>query len=283
MPPKIPQGMRLVIPLPFGEIELSVRPIRRPRPLFWFTLASALFHVVVLSVLGAYLLHAIFPVEEKPQLITVALSSAVRIEHRTIPQPVKQPVPAPEQPKTIAQQPQQQTPVRPEPVRTPSQRRELSRPQRPDLAAQLAADNHAFERTVAHLNAQNNPLAGDAEPTEAPAAPKRYTLNLSGKFGHPEPEGILYPLKRWTDGANVYYYVRYSAEYADGSTEEGVVPWPIHFPLRADPFARGIHEMPLPGPPEGYLAPEGISMEPLVRNCYDHRYAYCPIQHESDS
>lgn len=274
--------MRLVIPLPFGEIELSVRRARRARPLFWFTLASAVLHVVVLSLVATYLLRAIFPVQQKPQIVTVAISSATRIEHRAVPQPVKQPVPAREQPKTVAQQ-EPQAPARPEPVRHPAQRRELSRPQRPDLAAQLAADNRAYERTVAQLKAQDNPLAGDAIPSAAPAAPKRYTLNLSGKFGQPHPEGVLYPLKRWTDGAYVYYYVRYTAEYADGSTEEGEVPWPIRFPLHADPFARGIHEMPLPGPPEGYLAPDGIAMTPLVQNCYDHRYRYCPIQHETDS
>lgn len=273
--------MRFVVPLPFGEIEFSVRRMRRPRPLFWFVLASALFHVVVLSVVARYLLQAIFPVEPKPQIITVAVSSALRIEHREIPQPVKQPVPAREQPQTPAQQ-QPQALTRPEPVRHPMQRRELSRPLRPDLAAQLAADNRAYQRTVAQLNAQNNPIAGDAQPSLPPAALKRYTLNLSGRFGKTEPEGVLYPLKRWTDAAYVYYYVRYTAEYADGSTEEGEVPWPIRFPLHSDPFARGIHQMPLPGPPDGYLAPQGIAMTPLVRNCYDHRYQYCPIEHETD-
>lgn len=276
--------MRLVIPIPFGEIELSVRSVRRARPLFWFTLLSAVLHVVVISLLATFLLRALFPVERKPQIINVAISSALRIEHRPVPQPVRQPTPAREQPKTIAQQQQVQAPVRAEPVRHhPSQRRELSRPQRPDLEARLAADNRAYQRTVAQLNAENNPLAGDAQPSAAPAAPKRYTLDLSGKFGKPHPEGVLYPLKRWIDGAYVYYYVRYTAEYADGSTEEGDVPWPIRFPVHADPFAHGIHEMPLPGPPDGYLAPEGIAMSPLVRNCYDHRYSYCPIEHEAGS
>lgn len=273
----------MVIPLPFGEIELSVRRVRRARPLFWFTLASAILHVIVLSLIATYLLRAIFPVEQKPQIMTVAISSAMRIEHRAVPQPVRQPVPAREQPKIVTQQPQPQAPTRPERVRHPAQRRELSRPQRPDLASQLAEDNRAYERTVAQLKAQDNPLAGDAIPSAAPAAPKRYTLNLSGKFGKPQPEGVLYPLKRWTDGEYVYYYVRYTAEYADGTTEEGEVPWPIRFPIHSDPFARGIHEMPLPGPPEGYLAPDGLAMSPLVQNCYDHRYRFCPIQHETDS
>lgn len=274
--------MRVVIPLPFGEIELSFRPMRHARPLFWYMLASAILHVVLLSLLATFLLHAIFPVEQKPQIISVAISSALHIERRAVPQPVKQP--APPQPRTIAQQPQQ-APSRPEPVRRPSQqRRELSRPRRPDLTeAQLAADNRAYERTIAQLKAQDNPLAGDALPSAPPAAMKRYTLNLSGRFGKPQPEGVLYPIKRWTDGEYVYYYVRYTAEYADGSTEEGDVPWPIHFPLRADPFAHGIHQMPLPGPPDDYLAPQGVSMAPLVRNCYDHRYQYCPIEHEADS
>ncbi len=88
-------------------------------------------------------------------------------------------------------------------------------------------------------------------------------------------------MRRWTDGDVVYYYVRYSVTYPDGTFETGVVPWPIHFPLNNDPFARGVHSMPLPGPAPDYVASADTAMHALVKNCYDHRYDYCPIAREN--
>jgi hypothetical protein len=38
--------------------------------------------------------------------------------------------------------------------------------------------------------------------------------------------------------------------------------------------------MPLPGPLPGYVLPDGVALDPLVKNCLDHHYDYCPIEHE---
>jgi hypothetical protein len=281
--------MQLIIPLPFGEIRIRLRRTRRPRPMFWYALLSALLHVFVVALLAGSILHAfVHPHERQQPPVMVSISSALRIEPRPQPVPAKHPI---ERPQPRPQPVQQQPP--PQPREMTARRPELSKPARvayvqprprPEqqtlTQSQIDAQTRAFARTIAQARAASDPIAGAADSHVKPAAPKRSVLNLQGNFGPPQPEGVLYPLKRWIDGPYVYYYVRYDAEYADGTTETGIVPWPIRFPLNNDPFARGIHHMPLPGPLPDYVLPSGVAMHPLVKNCWDHHYEYCPIAHE---
>lgn len=272
--------MRLLIPLPFGEIEINVHKTRRVRPLFWYALLSAILHFFAMWLLGLLLFRALIPVQPKQQPMMVSISSAARVQPRPRPVPAQQPVP---QPHAVA--PQQHT--APQPPAPQPQQRDLSKhariaPRQTQTLthSQIASQMHAFEQTIAQAKLANDPVAGAATDTVVPQAPKRYALNVRSDFGRPQPEGILYPVKRWIDGPWVYYYVRYSAQYADGTTETGVVPWPIRFPKDADPFAHNIHRMPLPGPLPGYVLPAGTLLKPLVKNCYDHHYDFCPIAHE---
>ena len=274
--------MRIVVPLPFGEIELVVRGRRRSWLLLWCLLLSAIVHFASIALVGAYFLAQLLPPQPKERPpIFVSMSSSTRIAPKTLPQPAKapqkQPPPAQTTPAQVAVEPAKPAPAQPE-----RRRPELAvkKPEAESLASRLAADNRAFAQTAARLSAQNDPLAGAAQPSSAPAASKQYTIDLQGLRGNPRPEGVLYPTKRWVDGAYVYYLVTYLVHYADGSEETGTVPWPIHYPKDADPFARGIHELPLPGPPADYALSAGVSLDPLVKNCYDHRYEYCPIERE---
>jgi hypothetical protein len=286
--------MRVVVPLPFIQLELTLHRSRRRPMLFWSVLLSAVFHIVAISLVAGWLLHGIFQaLAHKPPPEVVAISSAIRLEKRPRPEPARRPV---ARPRTVAavrasvpQRPQPQPVERRRQV-LPAHRRELAKlvtrtsiayatPQ-PLSAAQLQAQTRTYEQTIAQARSANDPVAGASDSQITPASSKRYKMNLQGDYGPPQPEGILYPLKRWIDGAYVYYYVRYLAQYADGSSESGVVPWPIRFPANADPFARGLHRMPLPGPMSDYVAAGDVAMTPLVKNCYDHRYEYCPIAHE---
>ncbi len=281
--------MRFAIPLPFGEIEINVRKSRRARPLFWYGLLSAALHTAALVIAGFFVLRALLPVtspKQQPPMI-VTISSAPKIEARPHPVPARRPLvrPEPAQPK-VAQQVSRPVPQRPR-VMPRSLRRELSKPAKIAYAAsqqltqaQLQEQTRAFQQTIAQAKAANDPVAGAANSAVSPSASRRFAMNLQGQFAKPQPEGVLYPSKRWVDGPYVYYYVSYTAVYADGSPESGVVPWPIRFPLTADPFARGIHRMPLPGPLPDYVLPAGVAMAPLVKNCFDHHYQYCPIEHE---
>jgi len=277
--------MQLIVPLPFGEIRIGVHKTRRTRPLFWCVVLSAFLHVLALWLIGAAIFRTIVPLATpKQQPVMVSISSAQRVEPRARPMraqhPIERPRPIPVRPHAAAAhaRPAAQ-PHRPElskPVRVA-----YVRPQTQTLTpAQIDAQTRSFERTIERARLANDPVAGAATGSVVPAAPKRLALNVQGDFGRPRAEGVLYPLKRWTDGPWVYYYVRYDAEYADGSTESGVVPWPIRFPVGSDPFARGVHRMPLPGPLPGYVLPDGVALDPLVKNCFDRHYDYCPIEHE---
>jgi hypothetical protein len=280
--------MRLAIPFPFGEVEVNVRKSRRARPLFWYSVLSAALHFAWIAIVGVLLMRTFVPLstQKQQQPMIVTISSAPKIQsrpravvaHRPIvrPEPVQRPVPREAVQRRIAR-----------PISRP--RHELSKPARVAYAsqnsqqltqAQLQEQTRIYQQTIARAKAASDPVSGAADSTLTPAATKRSAMNLQGQFAKPQPEGVLYPSKRWVDGAYVYYYVTYTAVYADGSSESGVVPWPIRFPLGDDPFARGIHRMPLPGPLPDYVLPSGVAMEPLVKNCFDHHYEYCPIEHE---
>ncbi len=288
------RNRRLVLRLPFLDVAITVRRSRRGRAMFWYVLASALFHILTVATVIGLVARSVFAPEPSPSPEIVSISNAVRIEHRTHPVPAHNPIPRPVHP---AAQPAREA-VREQP-REVAQRRPVDKPpaQRPELSKvaytrtythpssslttqEIQAQTQAFAQTIAAARAANNPVAGAANDQIAPAAPKHYTLNITGDQGRPQPEGILYPLKRWTQGAYVFYYVRYLAQYADGTSETGIVPWPISFPINADPFAHGQHRMPLPGPMSDFVAGADVEMKPLVKNCYDHRYEYCPIAHE---
>ena len=266
--------------------------------MLWYVLLSAAFHLVVVSGLIALLARTVLPVlAHRPPEEIVAISSAVRIEHRARPVPAHNPIP---RPRAVQAVPREPAPPAPKPVSKPAPKPLPKAEKAPEHIAtrrpreiakiaynapainqqQLQAQTQSFQQTIAQARAANDPVAGAATSNVTPEAPKRYAMNVNGSFGTPAPEGVLYPLKRWVQGEYVYYYVRYLAEYADGTTEAGVVPWPIRFPASNDPFAHDRHRMPLPGPMPDYVASSGAQMQPLVKNCYDHRYDYCPIAHE---
>jgi hypothetical protein len=148
--------------------------------------------------------------------------------------------------------------------------------------SELARDEAAFARTIAKAKAGQDPVAGAQTAVQTTTLHRSFSASSIATVPS-AGEGYLSPMRRWVDGDLVYYYVRYSVTYPDGTFETGVVPWPIHFPLRADPFARGIHSMPLPGPAQDYVASANTDMHPLVKNCYVHRYDYCPIAHEDEA
>lgn len=252
--------------------------------MLWYVLLSAAFHIIAVCGLVALLARTVLPVlAHRPPEEIVAISSAVRIEHRTHPVPAHNPIP---RPRAVPNIPREPAPPAPKPVPRHVATRHLREIAKIAYNApainqqQLNAQTQSFEKTIAQARAANDPVAGAATSNVTPEAPKRYAMNVNGSFGTPVPEGVLYPLKRWIQGQYVYYYVRYLAEYADGTTESGIVPWPIRFPASNDPFAHDRHHMPLPGPMPDYVASAGVQMQPLVKNCYDHRYDYCPIAHE---
>jgi len=270
-----------------------MRPGSRRPVLLWCMLISVALHAIFVPLLAAMALrgrlhaHATRQPEE-----LIAMSSAVRLEKRTHPKkaeaPQNRPVSRSRKPAQVrrtqpihrlaVQLPQRAVAPLPRPTATTAAAKPA--PSQAPAESPEQAQTRAFEQTIAAARVANNPLAGAANQNARPASVHHYRLNIEGTVSEPQPEGILYPLKRWIGGGYVYYYVHYVVQYTDGSTESGDVPWPIRFPLAADPFAHGQRRMPLPGPPRNYVAGSDLSMSPLVKNCYDHRYSTCPIAHE---
>lgn len=258
--------------------------------------AGILLSIVLHFTLGPLFVWLFYrhPHPEPVETIYVARSSAMRIEHRTHPQHPRKAVKQPRAPRRIEPQhaqPQRQTP--PQPVRRPApqQRREIARFDRRSInpppahafALNAPAQERQFERTIARLRAENNPVTSAARAVQTPAASKRYTFDFSGSIGNaPQAEGILTPDRSWRDGGYDYYYVRYWVQYADSTTETGQVPWPIRYRPAVDPFRLGIEHFPLPGPMPDFALPGGSNLHPLVAFCYKHRadFDFCPIYHE---
>lgn len=262
----------------------SLVRLRRYRLLLWSLVLSLLFHFVIVPlVLGLLGFHREIP--QPRETVYQVSSSSLQLARRTIPQPhrMTQPQPVPAHPPAHPQVRQAAPP--------PQERREIARirPDAPRTARHVTStmgfeqQQVQFEKTIAKLREESNPLVSAARPVATPGAVKRFSYDFSGSVGTaPQAEGILTPVKSWHDGPYDYYYVQYWAQYADGSTETGYVPWPIRYLPKNDPFLRHWEHFPLPVPLANFALPPGTNLHPLVAYCYEHRTEMpsCPIEHD---
>jgi hypothetical protein len=246
---------------------------------------SIVFHFAIAPLLF-WLFGMHWPPPQHPQeVVTVTISSSIRHAKKAHPHVAKPVENVPRQQHVAArtrQRPQkpQQREVRREIARF--DRRSIDPPPAHAVTLDAAQQQAMFQKTIAHLREQNNPLVSAARPVATPAAPKNYQYDFSGSVGTaPSAEGILYPQKSWRDGGYTYYYVRYWVQYADGSTETGIVPWPLRYKPAQDPFRLGLEHFPLPAPMSDYVLPPDTNLHPLVAFCYAHRdeFPNCPIEH----
>lgn len=247
-------------------------------------LISAILHLIAVPLVIALFFH--HPVLTGPPVLRVARLTTLRIVRRSRP-------PAP--PRAQRAHTVKATPAVAAPHSAPA-RREIARIDRRSLRPlppkavyarnapqELQVQQEQFERTIARLRAANNPVTGAVRAQPAPAAENHYALSFSASIGTVgSGQGILDVVQSWHADGYDYYYVKYWVEYPDGTTESGIVPWPIRYPPNADPFRLGIHHMPLPGPLADYTLPPGTVLHPLVAFCLKHRdeFSDCPIQHD---
>lgn len=261
-----------------------MRKFRRWRLFLWSLFASFVLHALFMWLAGPLWLNRFAAHEKQQQAVVTTISTAVRIDRRMQPERAAHPVVP--QPQHALPQPQHVAAAAPHAAVVPphiTRTRSVTPPQPHVLTqADLDAQTRQYERTIAKAKAANNPLAGIANAAVKPESPKRYTFNIASEVGSPLPNGLLVAIDSWHRGGYTYYHVHYDVEYADGEQESGDVPWPIRYPPGADPFAQGIHTMPLPGPPADWSPPAGTQLAPLLKNCYDHRYTYCPIAYEGE-
>jgi hypothetical protein len=65
-------------------------------------------------------------------------------------------------------------------------------------------------------------------------------------------DGEIYAVSKQRIGDTMWYYTRYTYMHADGTYEADTIPWPFHYPIGDDPFARHDKRIPLQPPPDGY-------------------------------
>jgi hypothetical protein len=158
----------------------------------------------------------------------------------------------------------------PKPLETPvraAEPHQVALAQRPAQAsrpsqlsqARIAHMNEAFDKTLAELRRESDPLNVRPEP---PAATKQYRVQMIGVDGDlRNGQGYYYPIRSWKADGYDYYYVSYSFTWSDGKFETGGVPWPIRFRPRDDPFTHpedpASAKVPLAPPLPGWRLPPG--------------------------
>jgi hypothetical protein len=262
---------------------------RGAKNLLWAFLASILIHALVLPAAFWSWSRSVLISQQPPRREWVVSSTAVRIEHRTVPQ--RRSAPAPPQPRPVLPQPQPvpprpqrqpqpiaAAPARPEiarsaPTAPPQPEKRVERTAQPSLESQLQRQERTFSQEVARLREQNNPLS-IAEPREPPAAAFRRTyFDVPGHAHRNQVEALLIPMRHWYANDMSCYYVRYVAQFTLGGGEDGVIPWPVCYPANDDAMANPPypHDLPIPVPQRDYVLPSGIYLTPLLRSIYDRR------------
>ncbi|HEY9085798.1 MAG TPA: hypothetical protein VIN40_07680 [Candidatus Tyrphobacter sp.] len=265
---------------------------RRDKVLLWAVAFSLLIHVLGFLLYGAFrgYLPAWLHPRSKPEQIIV-LSSSMRIEHRSVPQPAR-PMHRGSRPARSAR------PVAPQPQARPQRRiavappvhRELTQPvpsasPRPQprrseapaaqtFAQRLAREQSAFAREVAQLRRQNNPLSVATIAPRPASAYRRTYFNISGiqtpRSEH--VEGIVTPIRSWREGALHCYYANYNVEFSNGSGDSGEIPWPLCYPPDHDVMQLPSGS-PIPAidlfPMEGYVLPAGTYLTHFLRELYN--------------
>lgn len=181
------------------------------------------------------------------------------VPHRAIAQPVPQPVPVAVPPPThreiahiTVRAPRQYAPAQrqgqaevPQPL-APAQSRKPAFSD--EQIAQLGAQ---FSKTIAdsHQNAQSITAATQ----HAPVTIKHYEIPFSGIHEGINPgDGYIRPISQQRIGDTMWYYTHYTYMYGDGHIEDDDIPWPFHYPVNDDPFARHDKRIALQAPPSGY-------------------------------
>jgi hypothetical protein len=243
---------------------ISGKPDRRYRPLAWSTVASLVLHAAGAALLATFLLHVFLG----PKGGTERLSETTKVTiERVIPTPTPTPVPTPTPSPTPIVQGARAGAIAPARAVPPP-----AIPHTPSPTTKLAADQRAFAKEVASLNAQNDVHAiPTIDPSQQASATKQYGFSVPhGLQAGNEGNGVITPTQSWHEKGEDCYYGRYSFVYGDGSMEAGNIVWPFCYDPGDDPFHQGRHQIPFPPPLPGYRLPPGTDLPPLEKDFYEH-------------
>jgi hypothetical protein len=117
---------------------------------------------------------------------------------------------------------------------------------------QIAQLGEQFSKTIAE---SHETLAGvQAESEKAQVITiKHYSVAFSGIHEGLNPgDGEIFAVSKQRIGNTMWYYTRYTYMHSDGTYEADTIPWPFHYPIDDDPFARHDKRIPLQPPPPDY-------------------------------
>lgn len=207
-------------------------------------------------------------------------AAIVRIEHRAPaparqahenrvpkiaprPHPIATPAPSLPRPRheiahIAAHAPAQPPPARAQaPAQTPRRVRPVALAPVPDSKPaysdrQLAQLGQDFSKTIAQ--SRETLAAVQAAEQHAPVTTiKHYAVAFSGIHAGMNPgDGEIFAISHQRIGNTMWYYTRYTYMHGDGTYEADSIPWPFHYPIDDDPFARHDKRIPLQAPPDGF-------------------------------
>lgn len=80
-------------------------------------------------------------------------------------------------------------------------------------------------------------------------------------------DGVITVLKSERIGNTMLRWTHYQYMYADGNVESDDIPWPFVYPVKADPFARGVHRIPIEAPPANFKPDRPL--KPVLQRFFD--------------
>jgi hypothetical protein len=173
-------------------------------------------------------------------------------------------VPAPPRPRHEIARIRSAAPPQAPPAQAKSVALQMPRHIRP-VAAMPAPDNKPAlsDRKLAQLGQDFSKTIADSRETLAGVQTqsehaqvitiKHYGVSFSGIHEGMNPgDGEIFAISQQRIGNTMWYYTRYTYFHADGTYEADDIPWPFHYPIGDDPFARHDKRIPLQPPPAGY-------------------------------
>ncbi len=124
-----------------------------------------------------------------------------------------------------------------------------------------------FSKAIA--DSRETLAAVQAQSASAPVATiKHYTFHVNGIHEGMNPgDGEIIAISHQRIGNTMWYYARYTYMYGDGTYEADEIPWPMHYPIGDDPFARHDKRIPIQPPPEGYKP--NRPLKPILQRYFD--------------
>jgi hypothetical protein len=248
---------------------ISGSPSRRSRALAWSTLASALLHIVILTLAFYAVARTLVSRGERE---TISKTTIVTVRHQAAA------TPRPVAPQRVVMHRVRHQETAPAHVPLPELAKTVTAPARPmppqhrtSVPSKIERDEAGYAKEVAQLNAQDDPRAiPTIEPDKREPSMKQYAFNVPSSLrGDEHGNGIITPTQHWRDNGRNCYYGRYEFTYPDGAQEYGDIVWPFCYEPALDPFRLPPHEIPFPFPLPGYKLPPGTQLPPIEKSVYD--------------